>query len=221
MKKMVTATIATLSLGAIGIAQGEAHASENNQSNTQYTSNQSYSDIFNYGYIDQDDNGNYHHTLDGNWDQSMFDQQQYYFYLIDDEGNYHYYYFPMNNQSANNTSNNTSNVDNVNVSDDNNYTDDQSHEEVQSEGYDINQTSENDDVDNSATTNHGTESGQTVQSNSNNVNHTQNNASTNNNYEQVTHKIMVRIMCNKTLHQVMIQHHNNKLHHNKTLHNQK
>ena len=83
---MVTATIATLSLGAIGIAQGEAHASENNQSNTQYTSNQSYSDIFNYGYIDQDDNGNYHHTLDGNWDQSMFDQQQYYFYLIDDEG---------------------------------------------------------------------------------------------------------------------------------------
>lgn len=183
MKKMVTATIATLSLGAIGIAQGEAHASENNQSNTQYTSNQSYSDIFNYGYIDQDDNGNYHHTLDGNWDQSMFDQQQYYFYLIDDEGNYHYYYFPMNNQSANNTSNNASNVDNVNVSDDNNYTDDQSHEEVQSEGYDINQPSENDDVDNSATTNHGTESGQTAQSNSNNVNHTQNNASTNNNYE--------------------------------------
>src|SRR5699024_8238798 len=36
---------------------------------------------------------------------------------------------------------------------------------------------------NSATTNHGTESGQTAQSNSNNVNHTQNNASTNNNYE--------------------------------------
>lgn len=183
MKKMVTATIATLSLGAIGIAQGEAHASENNQSNTQYTSNQSYSDIFNYGYIDQDDNGNYHHTLDGNWDQSMFDQQQYYFYLIDNEGNYHYYYFPMNNQSANNTSNNASNVDNVNDSDDNNYTDDQSHEEVQSEGYDINQPSENDDVDNSATTNHGTESGQTAQSNANNVNHTQNNASTNNNYE--------------------------------------
>src|SRR5699024_12778094 len=59
----------------------------------------------------------------GNWDQSMFDQQQYYFYLIDDEGNYHYYYFPMNNQSANNTSN----VDNVNVSDDNNYTRSEEH----------------------------------------------------------------------------------------------
>lgn len=190
MKKMVTATIATLSLGAIGVAQGEAHASENNQSNTQYTSNHANSDIFNYGYIDQDDNGNYHHTLDGNWDQSMFDQQQYYFYLIDNEGNYHYYYFPMDNQSAN-----TSNVDNVNASDDNNYTDDQSHEEVQSEGYDINQSSENNDVDNSATTNQSTESEQTTQSNSNNVNNTQNNAannvenntqnnaSTNNNYE--------------------------------------
>ena len=166
-EKMVTATIATLSLGAIGVAQGEAHASENNQSNTQYTSNHASSDIFNYGYIDQDDNGNYHHTLDGNWDQSMFDQQQYYFYLIDNEGNYHYYYFPMNNQSAN-----TSNVDNVNASDDNNYTDDQSHEEVQSEGYDINQPSENNDVDNSATTNQSTESEQTTQSNSNNVNNT-------------------------------------------------
>lgn len=45
MKKMVTATIATLSLGAIGVAQGEAHASENNQSNTQYTSNHANSDI--------------------------------------------------------------------------------------------------------------------------------------------------------------------------------
>ncbi|MBA1353133.1 MULTISPECIES: M23 family metallopeptidase [Staphylococcus] len=190
MKKMVTATIATLSLGAIGVAQGEAHASENNQSNTQYTSNHANSDIFNYGYIDQADNGNYHHTLDGNWDQSMFDQQQYYFYLIDNEGNYHYYYFPMNNQSAN-----TSNVENVNASDDNNYTDDQSHEEVQSEGYDINQPSQNNDVDNSATTNQSTESEQTAQSNSNNVNNTannaqnnvenntQNNASTNNNYE--------------------------------------
>src|SRR5699024_8972226 len=186
MKKMVTATIATLSLGAVGIAQSEAEASENTQSSTQYANNQSTNSIFEYGYIDEDDNGNYHHTLDGNWDQSMFDQQQYYFYLIDSEGNYHYYYFPMNNQSAN-----TSNVDNVNTSDDNNYTDDQSHEEVQSEGYDINQPSENSDVDNNATTNKSTESEQTTQSNSNNVNNaannvennTQNNASTNNNYE--------------------------------------
>src|SRR5699024_7087699 len=84
-------------------AQSEAEASENTQSSTQYANNQSTNSIFEYGYIDEDNNGNYHHTLDGNWDQSMFDQEEYYFYLIDSEGNYHYYYFPMNNQGVNTT----------------------------------------------------------------------------------------------------------------------
>ena len=139
MKKFVTATIATLSLGAIGIAQGEAQASENGQSNSQYSSNQSSNSIFNYGYIDQDASGNYHHTLDGNWDQSMFDQQQYYFYLIDGEGHYHYFYFPMNNQSGN---------ANVSINNDNNYSANQSHEEVQKDGYDVNQSSKQNDTQN-------------------------------------------------------------------------
>ncbi|MBO1205335.1 M23 family metallopeptidase [Staphylococcus nepalensis] len=173
MKKMVTATIATLSLGAIGVAQGEAQASENNQSNAQYTSNQSYNDIFNYGYIDQDDNGNYHHTLDGNWDQSMFDQQQYYFYLIDNEGQYHYYYFPMNDQGSNVT-----NTNDVNVSDDNNYTGNQSHSEVQSEGYDINEAPENNEIANDERTN---QTAQATQNNSNDsVDNTQNHTSADN-----------------------------------------
>ncbi|MCE5000824.1 M23 family metallopeptidase [Staphylococcus pseudoxylosus] len=139
MKKFVTATIATLSLGAIGIAQGEAQASENDQSNSQYSSNQSSNSIFNYGYIDQDASGNYHHTLDGNWDQSMFDQQQYYFYLIDGEGNYHYFYFPMNNQSGD---------ANATVNNDNNYSANQSHEAVQKDGYDVNQNNNQNDTQN-------------------------------------------------------------------------
>ncbi|PHK50014.1 M23 family metallopeptidase [Staphylococcus edaphicus] len=127
MKKIVTATIATLSLGAIGIAQSEAQASETDQSNTQYTGDQSSNNMFNYGFIDQDENGNYHHTLDGNWNPSMFEQQQYYFYLIDEEGNYHYYYFPMDNSSQNTT-----------VNSDNNYTENQSHQDIQEQGYDVN-----------------------------------------------------------------------------------
>ncbi|MGW7905173.1 M23 family metallopeptidase [Staphylococcus xylosus] len=139
MKKFVTATIATLSLGAIGIAQGEAQASENDQSNSQYSSNQSSNSIFNYGYIDQDASGNYHHTLDGKWDQSMFDQQQYYFYLIDGEGNYHYFYFPVSNQTGDT---------NAPVNNDNNYSANQSHEEVQKDGYDVNQNNNQNDTQN-------------------------------------------------------------------------
>ena len=144
MKKMVTATIATLSLGAVGIAQSEAEASENTQSSTQYANNQSTNSIFEYGYIDEDNNGNYHHTLDGNWDQSMFDQEEYYFYLIDSEGNYHYYYFPMNNQGVNTTNATATNATATNATatntyEDNNYSADKSHEEVQENGYDVNE----------------------------------------------------------------------------------
>ncbi|MCZ4236652.1 peptidoglycan DD-metalloendopeptidase family protein [Staphylococcus equorum] len=181
MKKIVTATIATLSLGAVGIAQSDAEASENNQSGTQYSSNQSTNGIFEYGYIDEDNNGNYHHTLDGNWDQSMFDQQQYYFYLIDEEGNYHYYYFPMNNQGTNSTNTNATSAYN-----DNNYSADKSHEAVQQSGYDVNeapaQSQEAPQSSNNEVSAQTSSQEQSTAANDN-ASYTQNNTSSNENYE--------------------------------------
>ncbi|WP_432725004.1 M23 family metallopeptidase [Staphylococcus equorum] len=181
MKKIVTATIATLSLGAVGIAQSDAEASENNQSGTQYSSNQSTNGIFEYGYIDEDNNGNYHHTLDGNWDQSMFDQQQYYFYLIDEEGNYHYYYFPMNDQGTNSTNTNATSAYN-----DNNYSADKSHEAVQQSGYDVNeapaQSQEAPQSSNNEVSAQTSPQEQRTTANDN-ASYTQNNTSSNENYE--------------------------------------
>ena len=181
MKKLVTATIATLSLGAVGIAQSDAEASENNQSGTQYSSNQSTNDIFEYGYIDEDNSGNYHHTLDGNWDQSMFDQQQYYFYLIDEEGNYHYYYFPMNDQGTNSTNTNATNAYN-----DNNYSADKSHEAVQQSGYDVNEApAQSQEAPQSSNNEVSAQTSSQEQSTTTNDNasYTQNNTSSNENYE--------------------------------------
>lgn len=181
MKKIVTATIATLSLGAVGIAQSDAEASENNQSGTQYSSNQSTNGMFEYGYIDEDNNGNYHHTLDGNWDQSMFDQQQYYFYLIDEEGNYHYYYFPMNDQGTNSTNTNATSAYN-----DNNYSADKSHEAVQQSGYDVNeapaQSQEAPQSSNNEVSAQTSSQEQSTTANDN-ASYTQNNTSSNENYE--------------------------------------
>lgn len=181
MKKIVTATIATLSLGAVGIAQSDAEASENNQSGTQYSSNQSTNGMFEYGYIDEDNNGNYHHTLDGNWDQSMFDQQQYYFYLIDEEGNYHYYYFPMNEQGTNSTNTNATSAYN-----DNNYSADKSHEAVQQSGYDVNeapaQSQETPQSSNNEVSAQTSSQEQSTTANDN-ASYTQNNTSSNENYE--------------------------------------
>ena len=181
MKKIVTTTIATLSLGAVGIAQSDAEASENNQSGTQYSSNQSTNGIFEYGYIDEDNNGNYHHTLDGNWDQSMFDQQQYYFYLIDEEGNYHYYYFPMNDQGTNSTNTNATSAYN-----DNNYSADKSHEAVQQSGYDVNeapaQSQEAPQSSNNEVSAQTSSQEQSTAANDN-ASYTQNNTSSNENYE--------------------------------------
>lgn len=181
MKKIVTATIATLSLGAVGIAQSDAEASENNQSGTQYSSNQSTNGMFEYGYIDEDNNGNYHHTLDGNWDQSMFDQQQYYFYLIDEEGNYHYYYFPMNDQGTNSTNTNATSAYN-----DNNYSADKSHEAVQQSGYDVNeapaQSQEAPQSSNNEVSAQTSSQEQSTAANDN-ASYTQNNTSSNENYE--------------------------------------
>ncbi|EJX18319.1 hypothetical protein SOJ_04970 [Staphylococcus sp. OJ82] len=181
MKKIVTATLATLSLGAVGIAQSDAEASENNQSGTQYSSNQSTNGIFEYGYIDEDNNGNYHHTLDGNWDQSMFDQQQYYFYLIDEEGNYHYYYFPMNDQGTNSTNTNATSAYN-----DNNYSADKSHEAVQQSGYDVNeapaQSQEAPQSSNNEVSAQTSSQEQSTAANDN-ASYTQNNTSSNENYE--------------------------------------
>ncbi|MDN5638378.1 MAG: M23 family peptidase, partial [Staphylococcus equorum] len=181
MKKIVTATIATLSLGAVGIAQSDAEASENNQSGTQYSSNQSTNGIFEYGYIDEDNNGNYHHTLDGNWDQSMFDQQQYYFYLIDEEGNYHYYYFPMNDQGTNSTNTNATSAYN-----DNNYSADKSHEAVQQSGYDVNEApAKSQEAPQSSNNEVSAQTSSQEQSTTanDNASYTQNNTSSNENYE--------------------------------------
>ena len=138
MKKLMTATIATLSLGAVGIAQqSEAEASETTISSQEQSQ---FSGIFAEGYMDKDASGNYHHTSDGNWEQSMFDDEQYYFYLIDDKGNYHYFYFPVAGEGQGATNDNTNATTTPVQQDGNVNSPNKSHEEVQKSGYHLDGT---------------------------------------------------------------------------------
>ncbi len=140
MKKLMTATIATLSLGAVGIAQqSEAEASETTISSQEQSQ---FSGIFAEGYMDKDASGNYHHTSDGNWEQSMFDDEQYYFYLIDDKGNYHYFYFPVAGEGQGATNDNTNATTTPVQQDGNVNSPNKSHEEVQKSGYHLDGTDE-------------------------------------------------------------------------------
>lgn len=85
MKKLTTATIATFGLVTLGVAAQDAQAAEQNTTSAYTTS---YSEAT-HDYITIDENGNKHHTLDGNWNPSM----QYVYYTYDANGTYDYYYY--------------------------------------------------------------------------------------------------------------------------------
>ncbi len=95
MKKLLTTSIATFGILTTGIVQHDAQAAEQNNVSTQNTQN--YTGIENGVYYTIDSNGNYHHTLDGNWNQSMFDNKEYKSYVVDASGITHYYYFETDN----------------------------------------------------------------------------------------------------------------------------
>ncbi len=116
MKKLLTSSIATIGILTMGISQYEADAAEQDTA-----SNQATSGYENGAYYTIDSNGNFHHTLDGNWNQSMFDNGEYQSYEIDENGVYHYYYFTKGgqsnapSQSHNSIENNGYNVEQSNV----------------------------------------------------------------------------------------------------------
>ncbi|WP_281183363.1 CHAP domain-containing protein [Staphylococcus schleiferi] len=90
MKKLTTATIATLSLVGVGyMASNDAQAAELNET-SHYTT--TYSEAT-QDFVTTDANGNKHHTLDGNWDPSMFNNQDYVFYTENGDGTVDYYYY--------------------------------------------------------------------------------------------------------------------------------
>ncbi|MFP4921670.1 CHAP domain-containing protein [Staphylococcus coagulans] len=96
MKKLTTATIATLSLVGVGyMASNDAQAAELNET-SHYTT--TYSEAT-QDFVTTDVNGNKHHTLDGNWDPSMFNNQDYVFYTENGDGTVDYYYYQTNNQN--------------------------------------------------------------------------------------------------------------------------
>ncbi|REI04830.1 M23 family metallopeptidase [Staphylococcus felis] len=134
MKKLLSVSTIALSIGAAGLMSQDANASEATQA-PQYEqfSTEDVQSLFSYGEITQDSNGNYHHTLDGHWNQSMFDNHEYYFYLIDHEGRTHYFYFPIHNygtQGAEVITNETQSP-----YQDNDYSAYQSHQDLTSNGY--------------------------------------------------------------------------------------
>ncbi|MCS4487082.1 CHAP domain-containing protein [Staphylococcus americanisciuri] len=95
MKKLTTATIATLGLVTLGVASAsDASAAEQLNVYSQYTT--TYSEVTG-DYVTVDANGNKHHTLDGNWDPTMFNNESYKFWEVDENGTYDYYYYTFDN----------------------------------------------------------------------------------------------------------------------------
>ncbi|KIX91840.1 hypothetical protein TP70_00750 [Staphylococcus microti] len=95
MKKLTTATIATLGLVTFGAATADdASAAEQLNVNSQYTT--TYSEVTG-DYVTVDANGNKHHTLDGNWNPTMFNNESFKFWEVDENGTYHYYYYSNDN----------------------------------------------------------------------------------------------------------------------------
>ncbi|WP_425329652.1 M23 family metallopeptidase [Staphylococcus simulans] len=141
MNKLVTATIVGLGVSSVGFISHHADAAENNQvapqqtQQAQQTADQTKG--YSYGsYFTKDTQGNYHHTLDGNWDQSIFDNKEYQFTIVDEAGATHYFYFP---QSLLNPSYQY---------DDNNYSANASNSDVQANGYDVNEAPSAEDIAN-------------------------------------------------------------------------
>lgn len=119
MKKLLSTSLVTIGILTMGAVQQDTQASEHSNTSTQQ--NQSYTGIENGIYYTVDSQGNYHHTLDGNWNQSMFDNKEYKSYKIDANGIAHYYYFDM---------------------EDNDYSPSQSHQSIEKNGYKENTLSE-------------------------------------------------------------------------------
>ncbi|HEC2172167.1 M23 family metallopeptidase [Staphylococcus delphini] len=95
MKKLTTATIATLGLMTFGYAtQNDADAAEQ-------TLTASYSEVT-HDYVTIDEQGNRHHTLDGVWNPSMFQQQLYQSSYVDAQGYMHYVYYTTTQQMNDN-----------------------------------------------------------------------------------------------------------------------
>ncbi|WP_210619520.1 M23 family metallopeptidase [Mammaliicoccus lentus] len=132
MKKLLTSSIATIGILTMGISQYEADAAEQDTA-----SNQATSGYENGAYYTIDSNGNFHHTLDGNWNQSMFDNKEYQSYEIDENGVYHYYYFTKGGQ---------------------NYAPSQSHNSIENNGYNVEQSN----VNNKASNNNETSNNNTT-----------------------------------------------------------
>ncbi|HDF7511566.1 TPA: M23 family metallopeptidase [Staphylococcus aureus] len=119
MKKILTTSIATIGILTMSIAQQDAQAEEQSSVSTQNT--QTSTGIENGVYYTIDSKGNYHHTLDGNWNQSMFDRKEYKSYELDQNGVTHYYYFEK---------------------DDNDYSPSQSNQSIKDKGYQVNNGNE-------------------------------------------------------------------------------
>ncbi|RIP34976.1 M23 family metallopeptidase [Staphylococcus gallinarum] len=115
MKKLLTTSIVAIGILTTGVAQQDAHAESQNNTSTQ--DNHKSTGVKNGIYYTIDKQGNYHHTLDGNWNQSMFDNKEYKSFETDKNGITHYYYFDIN---------------------DNDYTTAQSHKSIDKHGYSTN-----------------------------------------------------------------------------------
>lgn len=137
MKKMTATTIATMGFATLAFTH-HADAAENTNID-QVQNQQSQDQDVSYGtYYTIDAQGNYHHTQDGNWDQSMFDNQEYDYTLTDDKGHTHYFYNCYPNSISTQNTANTQNETWVQPSiqnDDNDYNESQSAQNVKNTSY--------------------------------------------------------------------------------------
>ena len=75
MNKLLTATIVGLGVSSVGFISHSADAAENTQGTPQVEQQQQQTQEakgYSYGsYFTKDAQGNYHHTLDGNWNHNQ------------------------------------------------------------------------------------------------------------------------------------------------------
>ncbi|UEX90096.1 M23 family metallopeptidase [Staphylococcus ratti] len=107
MKKIAAATIATVGFATFGIMHSDAEAAEQVQSSGYVTTfSQETND-----YVTIDAHGNYHHTLDGNWNVSMFENGLYQSFYTDQNGHTHYVYYNQYDTSHNENDDTSSQTD--------------------------------------------------------------------------------------------------------------